>query len=85
MLKPFQIVRELIEFGLQALFLYILVILIFIGFMAYTLHSIDNPPDRAIYMRAPPETINTNLGLVPEMVCKRVAGCRIFKDGTIEW
>jgi hypothetical protein len=78
MLKPFQIIWELIEFGLQALFVYVLVVLIFIGFIAYTIHSLDNPPDKVIYMRADSETTS-------KMECKRVAGCKILEDGTVEW
>tara|TARA_R100001377_G_C3171093_1_gene103116 strand:- start:601 stop:843 length:243 start_codon:yes stop_codon:yes gene_type:complete len=78
MIKPFQIIAELIEFGLQALFVYVLVILLFIGFMAYTFESISNSPDKVIYIKAPTQT-------TPKKVCMKVAGCRIFKDGTVEY
>ena len=35
MLKPFQILWELIEFALQALFIYVLAIILCIGLIAY--------------------------------------------------
>ena len=37
MIKPFQIVWELIEFGIQALFVYVLVLIIAIGLIAYVI------------------------------------------------
>ena len=42
MLKPFQILWELIEFGLQALFVYVLVIIIFIGVVITIIHKEKN-------------------------------------------
>ena len=40
MIKPFQIVIELIEFGLQALFVYILALILVIGFIAWSIGSL---------------------------------------------
>ena len=40
MIKPFQIVRELIEFGLEAVFVYILAIILMIGL--FIISTADN-------------------------------------------
>ena len=42
MIKPFRIIWELIEFGLQALFVYVLVIIIFIGVLFTIIHKEKN-------------------------------------------
>ena len=78
MLKPLQILWELIEFGLQALFVYILVILIFIGVIATIIHKEKNKEVRWV------EAIEeAKVEYVKE--CTRIDGCKVRKDGTIEW
>ena len=78
MIKPFQIVWELIEFGIQAAFVYVLVILIFIGVIATIIYKEKNKEQewtKAI-QKAKVEYVKE---------CTRIDGCRVRKDGTIEW
>ena len=67
MIKPFQIVIELIEFVLQALFVYVLALILVIGFIAWSISSLHTQ----------------RIEQVKE--CTRLDGCRIRKDGTIEY
>ena len=86
MIKPFQIVWELIEFGLQALFLYVLAIILCIGLIAYVI--VDNkekkePEVQYIYEKV---TIEKEIEkTVQRKECTRLAGCRVLEDGTVEW
>ena len=84
MLKPFQLVWELIEFGLQALFLYVLVLILMITVMFFALSdsSLGREKEKLAYVT---RTHLPKVGKAIEKVCTRVAGCRILKDGTIEW
>jgi hypothetical protein len=78
MFNPIRVVWELIEFGIQALFVYVLVILIFIGIIATILYKEKNKEqdwNKAIK--------KAKIDYIQE--CTRVDGCRIRKDGTIEW
>ena len=69
---------ELIEFGIQALFVYVLVIIIFIGVIATIIYKEKNKEIRWV------EAIEeTKVEYVKE--CTRIDGCRVRKDGTIEW
>jgi hypothetical protein len=78
MIKPFQIVWELIEFGIQALFVYVFAIIILIGLLVITIK--DHSPVKHI------EYIQIGQGSMAEgKECTRPAGCRILEDGTIEW
>ena len=77
MLKPFQILWELIEFGLQALFIYVLALIIIIGVIAYVI--VENKSKEHL---SPPEYVRE---LIVEKECKRPAGCRVLKDGTVEY
>ena len=80
MIKPFQIVWELIEFGLQALFLYVLAIIIFIGILVIVIK--DNKPQQLQVIKY----IKVGQGSLSEgRECTRIDGCRVLKDGTIEW
>ena len=83
-MKPFQIIWELIEFGIQAAFVYILAIIIFIGFTVLVImkHKEEEPvvvyKDRIVKVTpADSETINQE--------CTRPAGCRVLEDGTVEY
>ena len=81
MIKPFQIVWELIEFGLQALFIYVLLIILCVGMIAYVIAE-----NKQYGHLSPPEYIQEKVteGAV-EKECTRLSGCRVLKDGTIEW
>ena len=78
MIKPFQMIWELIEFGIQALFVYVLVILIFIGVIATIIYKEKNKESN--WSKAIEEA---KVEYVKE--CTRIDGCRVRKDGTIEW
>ena len=84
MIKPFRIVWELIEFGLQALFLYVLAIIFCIGLIAYAIADNKTEPkvqyvyEKVIIEKEKQQTIK-------ERECTRLSGCRVLEDGTIEW
>ena len=78
MIKPFQIVWELIEFGLQALFVYVLVIIIFIGVLFTIIHKEKNKEHE--WNNAIEEA-----KIVYKKECTRIDGCRVRKDGTVEY
>ena len=78
MIKPFQLVWELIEFGIQALFVYLLVILIFIGVLITIIHNEKNKEQE--WNEAIKEA---KIEYTKE--CTRIDGCRVRKDGTIEY
>ena len=86
MMKPFQIIWELIEFGIQAAFVYLLAIIIFVGFTVLVImkHKEDEPvvvyKDRVVKQYIyPKETIEK------AKECIRPAGCRVLDDGTVEY
>ena len=81
MMKPFQKVWELIVFGLQAAFLYGLALIICIGLIAYVIADSKSTfePEVQIQYIYPKETVEE----VKE--CTRISGCRVLKDGTIEY
>ena len=100
MIKPFRIVWELIEFGLQALFLYGLAIILCIGLITYVI--VDNkeklarqPNEEPVLVEVKKTLKNESIEKFPhiyekaiiekEKECARVAGCRVLEDGTIEW
>ena len=78
MIKPFQIVWELIEFGIQAAFVYVLVIIIFIGVIATVIIKEKNKEKE--WTEAIQEA---KVEYVKE--CTRIDGCRVRKDGTVEY
>ena len=86
MIKPFQIVWELIEFGLQALFLYVLAIILCVGMIAYVIannKSTQEPEIQYIYEKVIIEKeVNTT---IKERECARLSGCRVSEDGSVEW
>ena len=83
MMKPFQIVWELVEFGLQALFLYGLAIILCVGLIAYVIADKKEPHIEYIYEKVIIEKEKETT--IKEKECARVAGCRVLEDGTIEW
>ena len=79
MIKPFQIIWELIEFGIQALFVYVFAIILLIGLFIIMIRD-QTPPIKHI------EYIQVGQGSMAEgKECTRPAGCRILEDGTIEY
>ena len=84
MMNPFRIVWELIEFGIQALFLYGLAIILCVGLIAYVIADKKTEPQiEYIYEKVIIEKeVNTT---IQERECARIAGCRVLDDGTIEW
>ena len=85
MMNPFRIVWELIEFGIQALFLYGLAIIFCVGLIAYVIADnkkvqpeIQYVYEKVIIEKEKDQTIN-------ERECARISGCRVLEDGTIEW
>ena len=78
MIKPFRIIWELIEFGIQAAFVYVLVILVFIGIIATVIIKEKNKEKE--WTEAIEEA---KVEYVKE--CTRIDGCRVRKDGTVEY
>ena len=78
MLKPFRIIWELIEFGIQAAFVYVLVILVFIGVIATVIIKEKNKEKEwtEAIQKAKVEYAKE---------CTRIDGCRVRKDGTVEY
>ena len=89
MIKPFQIVWELIEFGLQALFLYVLAVILCIGLITYVIVNNKQKESEVqyIYEKAviEKEVQDTAQEVIKEKECKRISGCRVLEDGTIEY
>lgn len=81
MMKPFQMVWELFVFGIQALFLYGLALILCIGLIAYVIVDSKSTfkPEVQIQYIYPKETVEQ----VKE--CTRISGCRVLEDGTIEY
>ena len=88
MLKPFQILWELIEFALQALFVYILALIIIVGLLFYVIA--DNREKQVIIKHV---KVKENPYIYKRVIekekkeqeCKRPAGCRVLEDGTVEY
>ena len=87
MLKPFQILWELIEFGLQALFVYVLALIIIIGILFYVIT--DNKEKQVVIkhveVKENPYIYKKVVEEKKEPECKRPAGCRVLEDGTVEY
>ena len=73
MINPFRIVWELIEFGIQSLFVYVLALIFVIGFLVYTIHDIKQEDPIVIYKD---RIIEKKL----EQVCNRIEGCEVFAN-----
>ena len=79
MLKPFQILWELIEFGLQALFVYVLALIIIIGILFYVIADNREHTPVIKYVEVSYPKIEV------EQECTRIDGCKVRKDGTVEY
>ena len=80
MLKPFQILWELIEFALQALFIYVLALIIIVGLLFYGIADTREKEKVIKYVEVSYPKIE-----IKERECKRPAGCRVLEDGTVEY
>ena len=80
MLKPFQILWELIEFALQALFIYVLALIIIVGLLFYVIADTREKEKVIEYVEVSYPKIE-----IKERECKRPAGCRVLEDGTVEY
>jgi len=85
MIKPFTIVWELLVFGLQALFLYGLAIILCVGMIAYVIADKKKIEPEVQYIYEKVEIVKEIEKTIQEKQCARVAGCRVLEDGTIEW
>jgi len=73
-MNPFRIVWELIEFGIQALFVYVLALIFVIGVLIYAIHDIKHTKDPVIIYKD--KIIEKKL----EQVCNRIEGCEVFAN-----
>ena len=85
LLKPFQIIWELIEFGLQALFLWVLAIILCVGLIAGVIYNKKQQEPQVEYIYEKVEIVKEIEKTIEEKKCARVAGCRVLEDGTVEW
>jgi hypothetical protein len=95
-MNPFRIVWELIEFAIQAIFVYILALILVVGIITYTIINKTGPTNNDDYNAhikervMDPESYIDNT-VIPEDIikeeqeCTRLAGCRVLEDGTIEY
>ena len=79
-MKPFQIVWELLVFGLQALFLYGLALILCIGLIAYVIADSKKTFEPEIQVKY----IYQKERIEKVQECTRIYGCRVIVDGTIE-
>ena len=93
MIKPFQIVWELLVFGLQALFLWVLAIILCVGLIAGVIYNKKQQEPQVEYIYEK-EIIEKVVEKSPKsLVCTRIEGCETFKDAktpeeycpTCEW
>ena len=81
MMKPFQIVWELLVFGLQALFLWVLAIIICVGVIAGVIYNKKQEP-QVEYIYEKVEIIKEIEKTLEdrELICTRIEGCETFKN-----
>ena len=86
MIKPFQIVWELIEFAIQAVFVYVLAILLIIGILIIAI-SENTKKEKIKQIYVITEKVDTKeKEIVKQKECTRIDGCRVdLKDGSVEW
>ena len=85
MINPFRIIWELIEFGIQALFLYGLAIILCVGLIAYVIADKKSVEPEVHYIYEKVIIEKEKETTIKEKQCARGAGCRVLEDGTIEW
>ena len=82
MLQPFQIIWELIEFGLQALFLWVLAIILCVGLIAGVIYNKKQQEPQVEYIYEKVEIIKEIEKTLEdrELICTRIEGCETFKN-----
>jgi len=82
LLKPFQIIWELIEFGLQALFLWVLAIILCVGLIAGVIYNKKQQEPQIEYIYEKVEIIKEIEKTLEdrELICTRIEGCETFKN-----
>ena len=85
MMKPFAIVWELFVFGLQAIFLYGLAIILCVGLIAYVIADNKKMKPEIQYVYEKVIIEKEKQQTIKERECARIAGCRVLEDGTVEW
>ena len=82
MLKPFQILWELIEFALQALFLWVLAIILCVGLIAGVIYNKKQQEPQVEYIYEKVEIIKEIEKTLEdrELICTRIEGCETFKN-----
>ena len=82
LLKPFQIIWELIEFGLQALFLWVLAIILCVGLIAGVIYNKKQQEPQVEYIYGKVEIIKEIEKTLEdrELICTRIEGCETFKN-----
>ena len=85
LLSPFKIIWELIEFGIQALFVYVLAIILIVGILAFAINDGRKEWDREKARIEYVKVAFPKVEILKERECKRPAGCRILEDGTVEY
>ena len=86
MLKPFQILWELIEFALQALFIYVLALIIVVGLLFYVIaDNREKVVIKHVKVKENPYIYKRVIEEKKEQECTRIDGCRVRKDGTVEY
>ena len=84
-MKPFAIVWELFVFGLQAIFLYGLAIILCVGLIAYVIADNKKMKPEIQYVYEKVIIEKEKQQTIKERECARIAGCRVLEDGTVEW
>ena len=82
LLKPFQIIWELIEFGLQALFLWVLAIILCVGLIAGVIYNKKQQEPQVEYIYEKVEIVKEIEKTLEdrELICTRIEGCETFKN-----
>ena len=82
MLKPFQILWELIEFALQALFLWVLAIILCVGLIAGVIYNKKQQEPQVEYIYEKVEIVKEIEKTLEdrELICTRIEGCETFKN-----
>jgi hypothetical protein len=82
MMKPFEIVWELLVFGLQALFLWVLAIIICVGIIAGVIYDQKQQEPKVEYIYEQVEIIKEIEKTLEEknLICTRIQGCETFEN-----
>ena len=79
-LSPFVFVFELIGFLISAAFVYGLALIVAISILWYGIAELKSRETIVEYVTVVEETVKS----VPELVCMKLSGCKIFDDAKTE-